>query len=338
MANRFRVGVLGAGRIGVVHARTMARIPGFELRAVADPREDAARRLADELSIPTATADWRTVLADPAIDAVLICTSADTHTELIIAASQAGKHIFCEKPVDLTLERVDQALAAAKVAGVTLQIGFNRRFDPDFARIHALLAGGHLGEPHLLRICSRDPHPPSPEYAASSGGMFLDMSIHDFDMARFLMGCEVEELYVAAAVLVDPAIGAAGDVDTALVTLRFANGALGVIDNSRRAIFGYDQRVEVLGSKGMAANRNHAPDSVVVAGADGVHESLPLNFFMDRYIPSFEAEIRAFAAAVANGTAPPVTGEDGRQALRLGLAAKLSARERRPVRLAEVAP
>ncbi len=338
MANKFRVGVIGAGRIGVVHARTMARIPGFEVRAVADPVVAAAGRLAAELGIPTATSDYREILADPAIDAVLVCSSTDTHADIVIAASAAGKHIFCEKPVDLSLEKVDRALAAVKAAGVTFQVGFNRRFDPDFKRIHDLLADGALGTPHLLRIASRDPNPPSPEYAAVSGGMFLDMTIHDFDMARYLMGCEVEEIYVAAAVLVDPAIGAAGDVDTALITLRFENGALGTIDNCRRAVFGYDQRVEVLGSKGMAANRNHGPDTVVVSGATHIEESLPLNFFMERYVPSFKAEIQAFADAVSSSTTPPVGGEDGRQALLLGLAAKRSWKEHRPVRLAEVDP
>jgi myo-inositol 2-dehydrogenase/D-chiro-inositol 1-dehydrogenase len=332
----FRVGVIGAGRIGTVHARTMSRISGFEVRAVADPVEVAARRLADELSIPVATTDAREILADPAVDAVLICSSTDTHADLIVEASRAGKHIFCEKPVDLTVAKVDRALAAAREAGVTLQIGFNRRFDPDFKRIRDLLASGRLGDPHLLKITSRDPNPPSPEYAAVSGGMFLDMTIHDFDMARYLMGCEVEEVYVAAAVLVDPAIGRAGDVDTALITLRFTNGALCCIDNSRKAVFGYDQRVEVLGSKGMAANRNHGPDTVVVSGAERLEESLPLNFFMERYVPSFEAEVRAFADAVANGTKPPVGGEDGRQALLLGLAAKKSWQEKRPVRMTEV--
>lgn len=334
--NRFRVGVIGAGRIGVVHARTMARIPGFEVMAVADPVVASAQRLAAELGIPKATADCREILADPAIDAVLVCSSTDTHADIVIEASAAGKHIFCEKPVDLSLEKVDRALAAVAAAGVTFQVGFNRRFDPDFKRIRELLAAGQLGDPHLLRIASRDPNPPSPQYAAVSGGMFLDMTIHDFDMARYLMGCEVEEIYVAAAVLVDKAIGEAGDVDTALITLRFENGALGTIDNSRRAVFGYDQRVEVLGSKGMAANRNHGPDTVVVSGAERIEEALPLNFFMERYVPSFEAEIRAFAAAVASGTKPPVGGEDGRQALVLGLAAKRSWKEHRPVRLAEI--
>ena len=333
----FRVGVLGAGRIGKVHARTIARIPGFEVRAVADPAIDAAKTLAAELRIPAATADAREVLADRDIDAVLICSSTDTHADLIVEASRAGKHIFCEKPVDLTLAKVDRALAAAREAGVTLQIGFNRRFDPDFARIRALLADGTLGDPHLLHVTSRDPNPPSPAYAAVAGGMFRDRTSHDFDMARFVRECEVEEVYVAAAVLVDPAIGQAGDVDTALITLRFANGALGVIDNSRRACFGYDQRVEVLGSRGMAANRNHGPDTVVLSGPERLEESLPLNFFMQRYTASFEAEIRAFAHAVATGTTPPVGGEDGRQALRLGLAAKRSWQEQRPVRMDEIA-
>jgi len=333
MSSPIRIGVIGAGRIGAVHARTVVRrIPEAEIRAIADPSKDTAKKLGAELGVPRVLPDYRELLSDREIDAVLICSSTDTHAQVITEAAKAGKGIFCEKPLDLRLERVDEVLAAVKQARVKLQVGFNRRFDPDFARLRRLVADGAAGVPHLLRITSRDPGPPPLAYVKVSGGMFLDMTIHDFDMARFMMGCEVEEVFVAAAVLVDPAIGQAGDVDTAIVTLRFANGALGAIDNSRRAAYGYDQRVEILGSAGMLANANHTPDTVSRADGDGVHAPLPLNFFMQRYTESYEAEMRAFIDCLLRDQPPPVTGEDGRRATLLGYAALKSLKENRPVR------
>jgi myo-inositol 2-dehydrogenase/D-chiro-inositol 1-dehydrogenase len=272
------------------------------------------------------------------VEAVLVCSSSDTHAALVTEAARAGKAVFCEKPLELDLARIDAVLTVVERAGVPLMLGFNRRFDPDFSRVREIVAEGRIGRPEVLRITSRDPAPPPPEYAAVSGGMFLDMTIHDFDMARFLLGAEVEEVYAAADALVDPAIGAAGDVDTAIVTLRFAGGALGVIENSRRAVYGYDQRVELLGSRGRVANRNHAADSVEVADATGLHDPLPLNFFMQRYTASYEAEIAAFVDCVRRGASVPVGGVDGRQAVVLGLAAKRSVALGRPVRVAEISP
>ena len=262
------VAILGAGRIGGVHARTIAtRVAGAHVVGVADPRLSAARQLAAELGVAYASADASELILDRAVEAVLVCSSTDTHADMVVAAARAGKHVFCEKPLDLSLARIDRVLAEVDKAGVQLMLGFNRRFDPDFARVQQLVAGGAVGQPELLRITSRDPEPPPAEYVAVSGGMFLDMTIHDFDMARFLMGEEVVELHAMAAVLVDPAIGDAGDVDTAIVTLRFESGALGVIENSRRAVYGYDQRVEVLGSAGRVGNRNHSADTVQLADA-----------------------------------------------------------------------
>jgi myo-inositol 2-dehydrogenase/D-chiro-inositol 1-dehydrogenase len=332
------IAILGAGRIGQVHARTIAhRIPGARVVGVADPRLDAAQALAGELGIPVATIDPLELIAEPGVAAVLVCSSTDTHADLVIAAARAGKHVFCEKPLDLDLARIDEVLAEVRRAGVQLMLGFNRRFDPDFARVRALVAGGAVGRPEMLRITSRDPSPPPAEYVAVSGGMFLDMTIHDFDMARFVMGQEVVELHTTAAVLVDPAIGAAGDVDSAIISLRFADGALGVIENSRRAVYGYDQRVEVLGSAGCVGNRNHAADSVRLSDAQGLHDPLPLDFFMQRYTEAYAAEIEAFVQAVRGGTAPPVGGRDGRLAVVLGLAAKRSLALGRPVRIEEIA-
>ncbi len=331
------VAVLGAGRIGQVHARTIAtRVPGATVVGVADPRLEAARALADELGVARVAADPRELIADPGVEAVLVCSSTDTHADLVVAAAREGKHVFCEKPLDLHLARIDAVLAEVRDAGVQLMLGFNRRFDPDFSKVRELVGAGAVGRPEVLRITSRDPSPPPAEYVAVSGGIFLDMTIHDFDMARFVMGQEVVELYTAAAVLVDPAIGEAGDVDTAVITLRFEDGALGFIENSRRAVYGYDQRVEVLGSDGRVGNRNHAAHGVQLADATGVHDPLPLNFFMQRYTASYEAEVAAFVAALRDGTEPPVGGHDGRMAVVLGLAAKLSLDENRPVRIEEI--
>ena len=331
------IGLIGAGRIGAVHARTIARrIPEARLLAIADPAPGAASRLAEELHVFTATTDGARVLDDDALDAVLVCSSTDTHAELVIAAARRGKHVFCEKPVDLSLARVDQVLDATRRAGVKLQVGFNRRFDPDFAGIRDAVRAGQIGRPEILRVTSRDPEPPPPDYVRASGGMFLDMTIHDLDMARFVMGQEVRELHVMAASLVDPAIGAAGDVDTAVLSLRFDDGAVGAIDNSRRARYGYDQRLEVHGSSGMIANGHHAATRVTVSDQDGHHAPPALHFFMQRYQAAYEAELSAFVAAVLGDSAPPVTGEDGRAALVLALAARRSQESGAPARPASI--
>jgi len=331
------IGLIGVGRIGKVHAEHLAyRIPRARLAAVSDVNLEAAAALGAKLGVGRVEADHRAMLADPALDAVVICSPTDLHAPMIEESAAAGKRIFCEKPVARTLGEIDRALDAVARAGVKLQIGFNRRFDANFARVRRAISSGEIGEPHLLHIVSRDPGPPPIEYVRVSGGMFLDMTIHDFDMARFLIGEEVEEVFAAGAVRVDPAIGEAGDLDTALVTLKFAGGALGVIDNSRRAVYGYDQRVEVLGSAGGAAVANNHPNTAVISDAASVHRDLPLNFFMDRYLDSFLTEMAAFVDAVLDGAPIPVTGEDGRAAVALGIAARRSHDENRPVRLDEI--
>ncbi|HRZ17601.1 MAG TPA: inositol 2-dehydrogenase [Candidatus Hydrogenedentes bacterium] len=335
--NLLNIGLIGVGRIGKVHAEHLAyRIPRARLAAVSDVNLEAAAALGAKLGVGRVEADHRALLADPALDAVVICSPTDLHAPMIEESAAAGKHIFCEKPVARTLGEIDRSLDAVARAGVKLQIGFNRRFDANFARVRRAISSGEIGEPHLLHIVSRDPGPPPIEYVRVSGGMFLDMTIHDFDMARFLIGEEVEEVFAAGAVRVDPAIGAAGDLDTALVTLKFAGGALGVIDNSRRAVYGYDQRVEVLGSAGGAAVANNHPNTAVISDAASVHRDLPLNFFMDRYLDSFLTEMAAFVDAVLDGAPIPVTGEDGRAAVALGIAARRSHDENRPVRLDEI--
>jgi len=334
--NKINVGVIGAGRIGRVHAENLAyRIPEANLVAISDVFVAAAEKLAAELGV-SAYQDHRRILDDPAIDAVLVCSSTDTHARFMEEAAQAGKQIFCEKPIALDLAAIDRALEVVKQAGVKLQIGFNRRFDPNFRRVHDVVAEGQIGQPHVLRITSRDPLPPPIDYVRVSGGIFLDMTIHDFDMARFLMGKEVESVYAAAGVMVDPRIGEVGDVDTAVVTLHFADGSLGVIDNSRQAVYGYDQRVEVFGSAGVVTADNNYPNTALISDAKRVHRDLPLNFFMERYVDSYVNEMRAFVDCVVNDAPPPVTGIDGRIPVVMGYAAKQSVAEGRPVRLDEV--
>ncbi|MBC7093322.1 inositol 2-dehydrogenase [Candidatus Bipolaricaulota bacterium] len=333
-----KIGILGAGRIGKVHAENLIRrVPEAEVVAIADVRREAAERCAAELGIPRAYGDPRPLLDDRTVDAVFICTSTDTHAPLIEEAAKAGKHIFCEKPIALDLGAIDRALATVNRAGVKFMVGFNRRFDPNFARARELVAEGAIGRPHILRITSRDPEPPPLEYVKSSGGIFLDMTIHDFDMARFMVGDEVIEVYALGSVLVDKRIGELGDVDTTVVTLRFASGAIGVIDNSRRAVYGYDQRVEVFGERGMIRVDNPRLDTAVQSDAQGDHATRIFHFFMDRYTESFVREARAFTAAVLEDTKPPVTGEDGKIPVVMAYAAKRSLEEHRPVRLEEVA-
>jgi myo-inositol 2-dehydrogenase / D-chiro-inositol 1-dehydrogenase len=335
--NNLRFGIIGAGRIGKIHAENLAtHIPGVEVAAIADVDLKFAQELAARLHVPVAVDNYQAILSDPSIDAVAICSSTDTHAKIVVEAAQAGKHIFCEKPIDFDLSKIDAALEAVKKAGVKLQIGFNRRFDPNFRKVRTMVAEGKIGTPHIIRITSRDPAPPPISYVKVSGGMFLDMTIHDFDMARYLSGSEVEEVYTAAGVMVDPGIGEAGDVDTAVILLRFANGAIGTIDNSRKAVYGYDQRVEVFGSAGMVQAQNNTPDNDVYFNADGVHSAKPLHFFLERYMESFIAEQKEFVQSIREDTIPPVVGRDGRIPVMIGMAAKKSYLENRPVKLSEI--
>jgi myo-inositol 2-dehydrogenase/D-chiro-inositol 1-dehydrogenase len=329
-------GIIGAGRIGRVHAETLAfRLPEAQIAAITDVNLEAARGLAARCSIPRVAASAAEIFADDKIDAVLICTSTDTHADLIVQAAKAGKHIFCEKPVSLSLEKIDSSLAAVDKAGVKLQVGFNRRFDSNFIRVRQAVAAGEIGAPNLLHIVSRDPAPPPLTYLRPSGGLFLDMMIHDFDMARYLLGDEVEEVYTAAAAI-DPGFAKEDDFDTAVVVLRFKSGAIGTIDNSRKATFGYDQRVEILGSKGKIASENRYPNQVVVSGEKSVYTDLPLNFFMQRYTESFALELELFTKAVLEDKPTPVTGADSRVPVVMALAARKSHDEHRPVKLSEV--
>lgn len=330
------IALIGAGRIGKVHAQAIMNGTNAKIVAVADYHKPAADALAQSYGIRFASANHLEAIHHTGVDAVIIASSTDTHAPFIIDAAQAGKHIFCEKPIAAELDKIDAALAAVDKAGVKLQIGFNRRFDASFQRIKHAIDSGEIGKPQLLHIISRDPAPPPIDYVKVSGGIFFDMTIHDFDMARFLFG-EVEEIYAAGAVLVDEAIGAAGDIDTALITLKFANGAIGTIDNSRKAVYGYDQRVEAFGSAGSAGNANLYPDTVTISNAHTVQRgSLPLNFFLERYMAAYERELRVFVDCVQQDKPVPVTGIDGRVPVVMAMAAKKSLAENRPVKLSEI--
>ncbi len=337
MTNEVNVGLIGAGRIGRVHAEILAyRLPQANLVAVSDIFLDAAKQCAADFQIPSAYNDHRRILEDETITAVVICSSTDTHAPFISEAAEAGKHIFCEKPIAHDLQKIDQALEAVSRNNVKLQIGFNRRFDPNFKQARDLIAAGEIGTPHIVHIISRDPSPPPLDYIKISGGIFLDQTIHDFDMARFLIDSEVEEIYAAGGVMVDPAIGEAGDIDTAVITLRYANGVIGTIDNSRQAVYGYDQRMEIFGSAGSVMVGNDTPHRAVLSNTGGVHAALPLHFFLERYMDSYLFEMKAFIEAIQQDKTPSVTGIDGRIPVVMGLAAWKSYRENRPVKLNEI--
>ena len=331
-----RIGVVGVGRIGRMHASLlMHQVPGAAVAMVHDAHQDTARGVAEELGV-TAAGDVEELLGASDVDAVAICSSTETHADLIVGAARAGKAIFCEKPVTLDLGDMDRALAAVEDAGVLFQIGFNRRFDPAHASVAQAVADGTVGEPQLARITSRDPAPPPMAYVRGSGGIFLDMTIHDFDMARFVVGSEVVEVFARGAVRVDPGFAEANDVDTAVVMLEHANGCLTTIDNSRQAVYGYDQRVEVFGSLGLAATENAPAHSGVVRTVEGTRESALPYFFLERYIPSYLREWQAFVSSVIRGEAPSVGPGDARAPLVIGLAAWRSVREGRSVRIEEL--
>ncbi|MGI5898730.1 MAG: inositol 2-dehydrogenase [Christensenellales bacterium] len=332
------IGIIGMGRIGKVHCKSIAyHVPGAVVKSVADPRLDGEMKaFAQNLGITEVYDDYKRILADPAIDAVLVCSSTDTHAAISIEAAQAGKHIFCEKPVDTDPERIRAVISAVEKAGVKFQVGFNRRFDNNFKAIREAVKSGKVGDVHLIRVTSRDPAPPPAEYVAVSGGIFLDMTIHDFDMVRYLSGSEAQEVYAAGAVLVDPAIGEAGDIDTAVITIKLENGAIATIDNSRKAVYGYDQRAEVFGSKGAVAISNNTESTAVYSGEEGIIAEKPLYFFLERYMQSFSDEVRQFCEAIQNNSDTPVGPRDGLEPVRIALAAKRSLDEGRPVKLSEI--
>jgi len=333
---KVNIAVIGTGRMGSVHVANLVRsIPEANLVAICDIRLDVAQAVADDLGIERVVQDYHELLNDPEIEAVLIATSTNTHAMVIQDAAVAGKHIFCEKPLALDLKDIDSALAAVEKAKVKLQVGFNRRFDKSFQRVKQITTSGEIGRPCILRITNRDPELPAIEFLKVSGGMFVDMTIHDFDMARFQVG-EVEEVYAIGSVLINQELLSFGDLDTTIITLKFANGAIGAIDNSRQSVYGYDQRLEVFCLNGTARAENEMEDTVVKGNHDGILASRVPFFFMQRYAPCYVEEVRQFIECVREDKPTPTTGEDGRAAVVLGQAAWKSYHENRPVKISEI--
>lgn len=330
-----KIGIIGFGRIGRVHAESITRyVKDAEVAAVADPYlSDDGVAFGKSLGITRFTKDYKELLADKAIDAVLVCSSTDTHASISIEAIKAGKHVFCEKPVDHAVPAILEVKKALAGSKVKYQVGFNRRYDHNFAAVRAAVEQGKIGDLNILKVASRDPGAPPVSYIKVSGGMFLDMTIHDFDMVRFISGEEVDEVFAYGGVMVDKEIGEVGDIDTAVITLKLKSGALAVIDNCRRATYGYDQRVEAFGSLGQIAIGNDTLSTAVLSNADGVTAEKPLYFFLERYMEAYASEIKEFVASIVNDT-PVKTGiEDGLMAVKIAIAAKEALLSGRPVKV-----
>ena len=330
-----RLGIIGAGRIGKVHCESIGRyVKDAVVACVADPFMNAeTEKTVKALGAEKVSKDYREILADKSIDAVLICSSTDTHAKISIEAIEAGKHVFCEKPVDHDVDKILEVKAALAKSNVKYQVGFNRRFDHNFEAVRDAIASGKIGHLDVLKICSRDPGAPPVEYIKVSGGIFLDMTIHDFDMVRFLSGDEVESVYAVGGVTVDKAIGEAGDIDTAIITMKLKGGTLAVIDNCRRATYGYDQRAEAFGALGQVAIANDCKSSAVISDANGVTAEKPLYFFLERYMQAYVKEITEFVDCIVNDKPVSVGIEDGLQAVAIGIAAKKSLETGMPVKL-----
>ncbi|OON42924.1 inositol 2-dehydrogenase [Klebsiella pneumoniae] len=336
--NVLKIGIIGAGRIGKLHVDNLQLMPQVKIKAVSDVVIGHLEKWAQDKGISTLTTNYQDLLADPEIDAVFICSPTNTHAQIIKEAALAKKHIFCEKPVSFSVEETLEALEVVKEQWVSLQVGFNRRFDRNFRKVYDLIQQGEVGQPHILKITSRDPQPPSIEYVRSSGGLFMDMMINDFDMARYVMNSEVVEVFAYGTTLIDPSIQEVNDVDTAIVTLKFANGALGVIDNSRQAVYGYDQRVEVFGEKGAVAADNCCPTTVQVSKTEGIVKDKPLYFFLERYTQAYIEEVTQFTKSIIEGQAVICSGNDGLQAERIAKAAKESLLTGKPVQIKHKQP
>ena len=308
MNKELKIGLLGFGRIGRLHGRNVnTSVSGAKIVALAEPMlNDEHRVLATEFGIIKVTKDPSEIMQDKGLDAIFICSPTDTHADFIIQAANAGKHIFCEKPIDTEIGRIKEAMDVVKKAGVKLQVGFVRRFDHNHKKVHDVVASGRLGKPHIIKVTSRDPEPPPLEYVAVSGGLFMDMMIHDFDMVRYLACSEVTEVTAYGATMIDARIKEYNDIDTAIVMLKFENGALGVIDNSRAARYGYDQRTEVHCEKGCVQVGNDLIDTSIISTADGVYSEKPTWFFLERYNNAFILEAQDFVNAILNNASIPV--------------------------------
>jgi len=332
---RVNIALLGMGRIGKIHFKNIEQhFPDAKIAAVADPLYDTS--LKEKYSNIFFSKNANEVIALPGVDAILICTPTSSHADLIEKGIQNRKHIFCEKPMDLSLERTVALSSMAEDAGIKLMLGFNRRFDPDFMQAYKSVREGIIGDIQIVKITSRDPGLPPIDYIKKSGGLFMDMAIHDFDMARYIMGKEVVEVFSKGLNIVDKKVGEAGDIDTALTTLTFEDGTYAVIDNSRKAAYGYDQRLEIFGSEGMIQVENNLHNRNVLYNEKGIHHALPLDFFMDRYAKSYLNEMELFIDALTSDKEMPAGGADGLKATQIAYAAKMSMESGRPVKLSEV--
>ena len=331
-----KVAVAGLGRIGKIHLDNLCRkIQGVEVIGAMEI-SDEYRDIPESYGIPFFTHHFNELIALNDLDAVMICSPTDTHADYVELAAKAGKQIFCEKPLDLNLKRVKEVLKVVDDHRVNLMLGFNRRFDPDFRKVHDMVRQHILGDLHIIKITSRDPGPPPVEYLKRSGGLFLDMTIHDFDMARYISGKTVKEIYARGSVFIDPAIKKAKDIDTAVITVTFEDDSMALIDNSRKAVYGYDQRLEVFGSKGMVQADNNYEDHHRLFTEKNISGALPLHFFLERYEKSYVNEMKEFVDALINDNKMPVGGEDGLISLKMGLAAKKSMEENQPVKLSVI--
>lgn len=331
-----KVGIIGFGRIGRIHFNQIKKLKDVEITAVADSLADKMTEVFKDFGINNYSNDFNAIINNPEIDTVFVCSPTDTHAEVSIAAAKAGKDIFCEKPIDLDIKRIKEVLAEVKKAGVSFQVGFNRRFDPNFVKAKKAVLDGDVGQVHIIKITSRDPKAPPISYVKSSGGIFTDMTIHDFDMARFLADSEPVQIFAIGDALINKEIIQYDDIDTAIITIKFENGAMAVIDNSRQAAYGYDQRIEVFGTKGMVKCENNTPTQTTLFTQDAVINDKPLYFFLERYQESFEEEIVQFFNAIQTGKETPTVGKDGLISLLMAIAAKKSLKENRPVNISEI--
>ncbi len=338
MSEKFKVGVIGAGRIGRIHIENLAyHIPNVKIKTVSDIQiDEELTQWLNELGDLRITTNVDEVIQDPEIHAVIIASSTDTHAPFIQMAARANKQVFCEKPIDTNINRIKKTIKIAEEEDIKLMIGFNRRFDNNFRRVFEAVDSGRIGETHIIKITSRDPTPPSLDYIKVSGGLFLDMTIHDWDMARFLAKSEVEEVYAKGNVLIDPEIGKVGDIDTAVAMLKFQSGALGVIDNSRQAVYGYDQRVEVFGSKGAAIADNQPTNTVRIYNDENIQKDSIPYFFLERYKESYRNELSYFFECLMKDKKPRPNGWDGLQSILIAKAAQKSFEQNRPVELSEM--
>jgi len=338
LENFFSIGLIGAGRIGKIHIENILhKISNVKLKTIVDINIDEdLKKWAVKRGVENISNDPKEIFEDPDIQVIIICSPTDTHAKYIQQAARTNKHIFCEKPIDTDINRIKETLSIVNNSGVKLMVGFNRRFDRNFKRIHELIVSGEIGTPQIVKITSRDPAPPSIDYIKISGGLFLDMSIHDWDMARFQCCSEVKEVYAAGAVLVDPKIGELGDIDTAATILRFENGALGIIDNTRQAVYGYDQRVEVFGSKGCLIADNEATNTVSIYNAECTTIDKIPSFFMERYVDSYYSELKYFFECITKNEEPRPNGEDSLKNVLIAKAAQKSFEKNRPVKISEI--